>query len=259
VVTIVRILALLACLIPPWLPAAARAAPNPGYTVSRMADGVEITVHFERRAYPAHALIPVTVTLHNLSHPNLAITRFFPQYPVTLCSGPPVTVLAVNAKGLSAAPPSHIEPPPTFCPMPHWERIPIGHILVEHLLVPLWSPRLLIDARLADIIRHCFCGFRFTGAFTVRLGLYPAPAPTIRLRTVAGHETAVVAAPPGARGPLYYESWGNWMSSCMTYVYYWTPINRSVVTPGCPRPRQWHLAVAWLNGPVTTIEQSVKA
>jgi hypothetical protein len=249
----VRILALLSCLLLSSIPVAARAALAPGYTVSRTADGVEIVVHFERRAYLAHALVPVTVTLRNLSHPHLAINRFIARYPVTLCSGPPVSVLAVNAKGLSAAPPSRIAAPATFCPMPHSERVPIGHSVVEHLLVPLWSPRLLVDARLANFIRRCFCSFRFTGAFTVRLGLYPAPAPTIHLRMVAGHETAIVSAPPGARGPMYYESWG----SCTQYVYYWTPLRRDVVSPGCLHPRQWHLAVAWLNGPVATIEQGV--
>lgn len=242
--------AVLALLLASSLPALAAARPPSGYTVSRTSDGVRLTLHFGRRPYPAHALVAVTAILRNLSHRNLAVQGTGRTFGP--CSGPAVSMVSVNAQGKDVEPIPPIPVPIPDCPFIPPNDLPIGHSAVEHQLIVLWSSRLHVTAQLFNHRHNSDQGFSFQGP-AVRFRLHRSPAPTISVRNTRGLSIAVISPPPGARGPLYYRSWG----AC-SFAFYWTPLRTPVVSSGCFQPKQWHLDVAWLNSPVTTLNLGVR-
>jgi hypothetical protein len=248
----VRALALLALLVVATPSSIARADGQSGYTVSRTANGIQLTLHFAHQNYPKRALIAVTATVRNLSHPNLAIQRSRLNFGI--CSAPSIQIVAVNAKGQSAEPVSPIPPLIPPCPYPGTVDLPVGHVFVERQLVTLWSSRLQITASVLNHIGRSYQGFPFHGP-AVRLHLYHVPAPTISIQQIGGSTVAAVSPRVAVRGPLYYISWGNRnvQQNAPVSAYYWTPANGRVVSCRCSNPTQWHLEVAWLNTPVAIL------
>jgi hypothetical protein len=243
---------LIMVLLSPFLaPAISAPAATSGYSVSRNSDGIQLTVHFQRRAYPDHALVAVTATLRNLSHQHLAVDRA--TYPYGPCSGPAVSIVAVNAAGQIAEPVSPIPYPARRCPAPIPRPLAIGRSMTEHQLIVLWAPRLRVTAQLFNFVHHCYCGFTFP-ATPVRLRLYAAPAPTVAVKNTNGGVVATVSPPAGTQGPLYYQSWGSCPDDqTISGALYWTPWPDRQIVSMCAHPRQWHLDAAWLNTPVASL------
>jgi hypothetical protein len=225
----------------------ASAASPDGYTVSRTSDGIRLTLAFDRRDYPAHALVAVTATLRNVSHQNLAVQRA--RLPYGLCSWPAISMVSINAGGQDVEPVPPIPIPLPPCPFPGTLDLPVGHRVVEHQLVVLWSRRLRATAQVYNYTGNSYMGFAFQGP-TARFRLHPAPAPTI---STAGGITATVSPPSGAHGPLYYRSWGDCAGQNLSYAFYWTRAHGHTVSSGCAHPTRWHLDAAWLNAPVTSL------
>ena len=222
-----------------------------GYTVGRTANGVQLTVHFDRQAYPAHALVEVTATLRNLSHRHLAVHRAYS--PNGLCSWPVVSIVSVDAAGQPVEPVPPIPRPAPSCPAPPQQILPIGRSLVEHQLKVLWTPRLRIAAHLSNFVHDCYCGFEFQGP-PAQFRLYRAPAPTISVRHQSGATVAFVSPPAGTRGSFYYQSWGSCPGNQMSSgTYYWKSRLDRTIPSVCSNPVQWHLDVAWLNMPVASL------
>jgi hypothetical protein len=245
----IRLTALAALLASFALPNLALARSQSGYTVSRTSNGIQLILYFDRREFPAHALIAVTATLRNLSHRHLAVERGTLSAR-SLCSRPLIRMVSVNAKGqnVEAMPP--IPVPMPDCPHPGADDLPIGHSVVEHQLIELWSSRLISEAEVYNHVKNCYngCnGYSFQGPI-VRFRLHRAPAPTISVQTAGGSTSAAISLPPGVRGPLYFRSWGRCSST-----YFWTPLRGRVVPAGCSHPRQWHLDVAALSSPVASL------
>jgi hypothetical protein len=232
--------------------AEARAAAPTGYTVSSTSQGVRLTVHFARRDFPRHALIAVTATIRNLSHPHLETTRM--AYRYGFCQGPVVSLDSVTATGQSAAPIEPIPVPRPSCPAPRTTKLPIGHSYSELQFIVLWSPRLRVTANLFKFVNNCYCGFELRGP-TVRFTLHAARPGRITVQHLGGLEFASVTPPPGQHGPLYVQSWGTCPSSGPSNetAYYWARRQGATLPAMCPAPTAWHLDVAWLNTSVATV------
>jgi hypothetical protein len=231
--------------------ALASAAPPAGYTISRTVDGVQLTLAFDRRDYPAHALVAVTATLRNVSHQHLAVQRA--RLPYGLCSWPAILMVSINARGEDVEPVPPIPAPLPPCPFPGTIDLPVGHSMVEHQLIVLWSPRLRVTAQVYNHAGNGYMGFAFQGP-TAHFRLHLAPDPTISTATAGGTLTATISPPPGARGPLYYRSWGDCAAGQnLSYAFYWTRAHGHTVSSGCAHPTRWHLDAAWLNTPVASL------
>jgi hypothetical protein len=241
----IRLAALAALLASFALPYPARAGSQSGYTVSRTSDGIQLILHFDRREYPAHALIAVTATLRNLSHRHLAVEHTFAWRGP--CSWPAISIGSVDSRGRSAEPVPPIPFPIPDCPYPGADNLPIGHSIVEHQLVELWSSRLIARAQVYNRVHNEYRGYTFQGPI-VRFRLDHAPAPTLSVQKVHGFTGAAISLPSGVRGPLYYQSWGTCSST-----FFWTRFRGRVVASGCLHPQQWHLDVAALNSPVASL------
>ena len=248
----IRLLPFMAILAASALPGTARAGgSSSGYAVTRTANGIQLTLRFQQRDFPAHALIPVTATIRNISHAHLGVSRS--RIPFGVCSSAAVSVRAVNAKGQDAEPPSRIRVPVYPCPFPGVVDLPIGGAFVEHQLVALWSPRVLATPELYNHVNNGYYGFSFAGP-TARFRLHPASAPVITVQPGTVPTAASVSPPAPDAGPLYYRSWGTCANGEQASVAnYWTRARTRVVSSGCSRPKQWHLDVAYLNGPVATL------
>lgn len=240
-------------------------AASRGYTVTWSSRGAEISVHFDRRSFPARALIAATATIRNVSDPHLLVSPA--QYPYGLCSWPAVSILSVDAAGRDVAPQPPIPRPMPDCAFMPGRPLPVGESVLERLYVVLWTSRLKLTADLTDYAHGCYCGFTANGP-TVRFTLHRAPAPKIIVRNDSRPLEATVRPPPGARGPLYIEGWGTCPRSSPMQPYsptafpgmattYWTPQTRRVFRSACPQPAQWHLDAAWLNMPVATLNYGV--
>jgi hypothetical protein len=223
-----------------------------GYTVSSTADGVEVTVHFARRDFPKDALIAVTDTIQNLSHPHLEMTR---EHPYGFCAVPAVSMRSVTATGQSATPVQPMQPHEPNCPAMVPSPVPIGHSYSEQQYLVLWSPRLEITARLYTLGHHSYRGFSFPKR-TVHFTLHAARPGKVTLKHRSGLEFASVTPPPGPHGPLYIQSWGECASpgANNSTAYYWIMRRGPTVPAICPAPTQWHLDAAWLNTSVASLD-----
>jgi len=224
------------------------------YSVSRIADGIELTLQFGRPDYPRHALIAATATLRNLSHPNLAVERS--RRPFGLCSWPAVSFVSANAAVQNVEPAQPIPVPVPPCPFPGVVDLPIGQTFVEHQIVVLWSSRLMATAQVFNHVDNGYDGFSFQGP-TARFRLHSAPAPTVTIQQAGAYSAALVSLPPGAQGRLYYRSWDTCGAVLRPAVaYYWTQLYTHRLVSSCDK---WHLDVAALNMPVATLNLGVSS
>jgi hypothetical protein len=247
-----RSLFLLAVMVSWALPGHARVTgASASYTVSRTARGVQISLRTAQREYAAHGLVAVTVTLRNLARPHMAVSRSRPPYGV--CSWPAVTLTSIDAAGTDAEPTPPIRPPAFPCPGPLPVDLPRGRSIVEQQIVEVWSSRLRATAQPFAHVNGGYSGFAVLGP-TATFRLHPVPAPTIHISTVEGTRVAALNPAPPAGTPVYYRSWGTCSNGQMLpTVEYWRLLSGASLSSGCAQPKQWHVDMGPLNGPVATL------
>jgi len=230
--------------LPLRFPTSVLAQPSTSYLSEKTANGVVVTLMVPKDVYLQNALVRVTVRVQNVTRRPRDV-----RFPFSLCGFDAPGVSVRDDIGRLVYPPAMVPWIAAPCPA-------AGETLRPGQTVTFRGYAILRGAHLQQIVDvdkrvgpHALQTVEIaTPPITVQLT--PAPAPRATISRSGKSLSALIERPPGARGPLLYQSRADCpggLPNAAVYVLNWTRAPGRSLSPGCAPVGTWLVAAGWLN------------
>jgi hypothetical protein len=223
-------------------------------SATRIVDHLKLTLSMDGRSQPLDALVPLRMTVDNLSGHTVRLLR-------SGCDRNPSVRVTDAAGHLYYAPTAFTWYFPSCGGFAPPVLLAAGHRIVRSMLT-------LVPARIVVMSVGVVSkmGERYLDGPRIRLSLHAAALPTATLHTL-GSVGATIYPPPGAHGEMrYQEMWGckasdgGYTERASALEVWGAGPSRTLVRtwpPECGPRRWWRVVAGWIGYPVARVHYGV--